>query len=277
MKIRGILKKMTVIQPILTLVLIGLTVALVFQFFGKSSAGKNPNYTEISKDLPFETAVNNYFNGSFEVYTRGSLVTKSDASTVLQSSAPTPTINSLAPSGTTIKAVENRYDDHFFFMEKGSVKRLDIRTYGQNESIFYNGKGEIVNMSNTAKAYTVSPIPADTDARAKVLYLSYNNIFQNYFPLVPLLKDYKEGKFNPIKRSTNIYSGKWKHALYTSDEIVDVIVQTEPETGLFRSFIVANSFTTTPSQIYFDFKNYDPKQQLDSIPSDYQKIEGAKK
>jgi hypothetical protein len=276
MKIPESLKRMSLIQPILTTVLIGLVIILVFQFFGDDTKNNNSGYQEISKAVSFEEAVAKFQSGSFEVYTRGTLVVKNDrsASSLIKSNvsgSPTPT-----PSVSTSSAVENPYEDLFFFVNNGQVKRLDIRTYGQNESIFYNKSNEIVNLSNTAKAYTVNPIPPESDKTASLAYQAYYNVLQSYFPLIPLIKDFQAGKFNPTLRSTNLYSGKWKHYLYTSDEVVDVIIQTEPETGLFRSFIVANSFTSTPSQIYFDFKSYDSNQAIDNIPVDFKKLDPVK-
>jgi hypothetical protein len=272
MKIPGFLKKASVIQPILTLVLIGLIIAMGFQFFGNRANSNDPQYKEISKNLSFDEAVRKFTTGTYEIYTRGTLITKSDRSTAINSQpSKTPT-----PSVASVTAVENSYEDLFFFVQNGAVRRVDIRTYGQNESIFYNSKGEIVNLSNTAKAYTVNPIPAETDINASLAYQAYSNVLQSYFPLIPIIKDYQAGKFTPVLRSNNLYSGKWKHFLYTSDEVVDVIIQTEPETGLFRSFLVANSFTTTPSQIYFDFRVYSSTSAIDAIPADYKKLEPVK-
>lgn len=268
MKLPNLFNKPKLIQPILTVILIVLVAALIFQFFKGRGTGQSNDGTlrQIDRVVTFDEAAKAFFNNSYEVQTRGALIVK-DRSTK-PSSTPTPT----SPTTITIPAVENKYNDMAYFLDKGDVKRLDFKTYGSNESIFFDKQGNIIYLSNTGKAYTKYPIPADSETSALIEFTAKKELLKITFPFVSLLKDYQDKKFNPIERARNLYSGKWQHPLFTSDEVVNVFIETDAQTGLFSSFIVHHSFATTFSEIYFDFRPYDNTQALDLIPEGYKEV-----
>lgn len=258
------------VQPILTIVLIALIVFFVFKSLPGDTFKKDNSYKQVTRDVSFSEAADNFLNSSFQVYTRGSLLVKSSNTTSTKNIDPSKQ-NTSSPSNQ-VQVTENKYDDLFFYVDKSAVKRIDLKSYTQNESLFFNEKKEIVFVSNSTKSYTLYPVPGEDQKDAKLLFDSTNQIMQQLFPLVPLIQDYKQEKFNPVLRSYNLYSGKWQHPLFTSGEVVDVILETDPISGLFRSFNVSHSFITTPSSIFFDFKKYDINSALYATPSDYKSL-----
>jgi hypothetical protein len=276
MKVTDVFKNAKVFQPILTLVLVGLLLVMIFQFAGNdtSNSPNDPEYKEVYRAVTFDEAARKYLAGSFEVFTRGSVISRSGEIPLTQiKSEPNATTTPTTSVTPKPDAYENSYDDLFFYIDKNSVKRLDVKSYGQNASIFVNGKGEIMYLDNSARAYTMYPLPDDSETKVKLWYEAYKGAVQMFFPFTSLMKDYQDGKFNPVERATNVYSGKWKHDFFTSGDVVDVILQTEPETGLFRSFTVASSATPTPTTIYFDFKSYDAAATLTTVPEGYTAVE----
>lgn len=255
------------IQPILTIVLVILLVVLIFQYVNKNTTSNNGAVEkEIGQTVTFDSATEKFLNGNYDVYSRGSLYVKESTNASLDPSKTTPT-----PSVTQVNLIENKYDGMIFLLSNGKVKKLDIRAYGQNESLFFNKKGEIVFLNNTNKSYTTYPIPDDSETSIVKLFEGTNGVLQQSFPLQPLIQDYKNGLFNPIERAENIYSGQWKSALFTNDEVAEVVIQTDSVTGLFKSFNITN--TQPPSQISFEFRNRSDIENYDQIPADYKGVE----
>jgi hypothetical protein len=270
MKFLRVLAKPSIIQPILSVVLILMLVLLIFQFVDSRNGAKDSaSLRQLSRKVTFDDAVNKYLSGTYESYTRGSLLVKNAS---LQSTESiNPQNNSTQP--TSVTATENKFDDLFFIIDKGNIRKLDLKTFGQNESLFFNDKGEIVFLSNTDKSYSVYPVPAEGEKDAELLFTSTKQMMQDLYPLVAVIRDYKDGKFNPVERAANIYSGKWQHVLFTSNEIVDVYLETNPTNGLFTSITITHQFTSSPSAIYFDFKDTKDMSSALQVPSGYKNVE----
>lgn len=263
----------SIFQPILTVILIGFLLVLGFQLIqnrNKSSSTNESQIRELTQKISFEDAVNNYYNGKFNVLTNGSLFVRADNSalnlTNLSSSlSPTPSV-------TEISLVENKYDNLFFVVDKGELKRIDAKSYGLNSSLFFNRKGEIVFLDHSTKKFTLYKVPDDSENDAVTLFESTKLAFEEkLFPLSALLNDYKEQKFNPVERAFNVYSGKWINPIYTDNRMVDVVLQTDPLTGVFSAMFITSS--NPPSTIYFDFRKVDSLENYDQIPEDYENIE----
>lgn len=272
MRILKALTKASVIQPVLTFVLIILLVVMVTQFFGGKFSNNNASVKrELTRKVTFDSAAAKYTSTSYEAYTRGSLLVKNTQRASIDIGN-----KSINPQATTqpsaIGATENKYDDLFFVLDNGLVKKLDFKTFGQNESLFFDKKDQIIFVSNTNSAYSLYPVPAETEKDALLLFSSTRQMLQEVFPLVSLIRDYKDGKFNPVERATNLYSGKWKHALFTSDEITDVFLETDPYTGLFSSFTVAHGFANVTSRIVFDFKPLKIDESIFSVPNGFTQV-----
>ncbi len=258
-------------QPILTIVLIIIFLVFVFQFFNKSTDTQLIRESELVKKVSFEDAANRFLNEDFEVFTRGVLYVKDNSfqtvspETQLQSS-PTRSI-------TQISLVENKYEDVFFLSNKGDIIKVDAKTFGINGSIFFNKKSQLIFLDNVNKQFTAYKIPADSEANVVKLFEGIKYTFkENIFPLGPLVNDYKSKKFNPIENSSvpNIYSGKWQHPVYTSNEIVNIVLQTDPNTGMFNAMFITG--TNPPSQLFFDFKKINSIEDYDQIPPEYKSI-----
>jgi len=256
-------------QPVLTLVLIALMIVLAIQLLGNNNSKNNTTdeVREISRRVSFEEAANNYFNGTYNVLTNGSLYVRDFSNTSITG---TPQLTS-TPSVTDIPIVENKFDNIFFIMDKGSLKRVDAKSYGLNSSLFFNRKGEIVFMDNSNKQYTLYKVPADTEKDAVTLFSSTDLAFkQRLFPLSTLLSDYNDKKYNPVERAYNVYSGKWTNASFTDGKTVDVTIQTDPVSGVISAMSIAS--TNPPSVIYFEFRKLDSVSNYDDIPSDFKSL-----
>lgn len=252
-------------QPILTVILVGLMVVLVIQVLGNNSNKKDDSSVQqISREVTFTEAADNYFNGSYNVLTTGSLYVKDLNVTATPSLVSTPSI-------TQIPLIENKFDGIFFIIDKGTLKRFDTATQGVNSSMFFNRKGEIVYLDNSNKLYTLYKVPADTEKDAVTLFSSTDYAFkQRLFPLTPLMNDYKSKKFLPIERAYNVYSGKWSNPVFTDGKTVDITLETDPLTGVFSAMSIAS--TNPPSIIYFDFRKADNINNYDEIPGDYKSV-----
>lgn len=272
--------KSSSIQPILTVILVGVLAVLIFQFSSKSN---KPSETlkEIAREVSFEEASNKFLTSSLQVYTRGSVFSKGKdevlptptedpENPVTQTPIPTPT-------NTKIQIAENKYNDIFFLIQNSAVKRIDTDSFGKSDSRFFNDKSELVLLNNTDKIYKTYASPSPDDKDNSILYRSTQELFNEFFPLIPLLKEYKEGKFNPVERSYNLYSGKWQHPFFTSGEVTDVFLETDPTSGIFRSITIVHTFTKTQSRIFFDFKQKEINLDTYKIPQGYTKTEEEKK
>jgi hypothetical protein len=249
-KKRFTLPKSNLVQPILTVVLIGLLIVLV-----------------VYRKVSFDEASKKFETGSYEIYTRGSLLVKK-----------IPTATQVDPSqkqSTTEKTVEfeeNPYNNLFFYTNSGQVKRLDVKTNGEDVTYFHTPKNEVVIMNVPTKTYTVYPVPDDSEKKAIEVFNGINNVIQSTFPLIPLLKEYREGKFNPVEKSQNLYTGQWQHPLFTSGEVLDVFIETDTDTGLFKSFNVTQNVQAPASRIFFDFKVLENPTNIYNIPTGYTEV-----
>lgn len=264
------------IQPILTLVLVGLLLLLVFRsslFSSRDNDSTSSEYREVSRKVTFDEAKELYYEKNYKINTKGNLLVENQNET---EPSDTKSINPERKDnspGNVVNAVENRYDDMFFYTINGHVKRFDVITYGQNESLFLAQNGSIVYVSNTANAYSRYPVPAEDQKEAVQFFNSTRSTLKEILPLSPLLQDYANGTFTPIERDVNLYSGKWKHSLFTSNEVVDVYLQTDPVSGMFRSINIVHSFVPQPSAIYFDYVELETLDSIDSIPDEYKEVE----
>lgn len=268
--------KSGLIQPLLTAVLGILLVVLVIQFFAGRSKSNEADIRQIARKVSFDEAVETFQNGTFQIYTRGALIVKNDVSTP---SLQNKSVDPLKKEATekSINATETKYDDLFFFTEKGKTVRVDYNTYGQRESVFYDKKDGVVFQSNTLRSYTTYPVPSDDEKDAALYFSSLKQIISDVLPFNLLIEDYKAGKFTPYEVANNLYSGKWQHPLFTSNEVVDVLLQTDGDQGYFRSFSVAHAFVTVPSTIYFDFKPTEIKDSLRTVAEGYKEVERQNK
>lgn len=255
------------LQPILTIVLIIGFILIGGQVF--ESQNKNLERVRIiDREVSFDEAVNNLLNGNYEVYTSGSLFVQTDQTEILKrnENKSTPT-----PSVTTISVVENKYDDILFTIERNSLRKIDTKSVDLDATLFINRKGEIVYIDNILRKYTLYKIPAESEKEAVALFEGMRQLFEDQlFPFTPLIQDYKNKRFNPIKRAYNIYSGKWQHPVYTNNKLEDVILETDPTTGLFKSMAI--TATKPPSIIYFDFRKIESIENYDQIPSDFEAV-----
>ncbi|BDQ05015.1 MAG: hypothetical protein KatS3mg084_0533 [Candidatus Dojkabacteria bacterium] len=258
-----------VLQPILTIVLV-ITIAWALFQFTNTPENQREQVRILEREVTFDEAVNNLLNNTYEVYTSGSLFVKAN---ITSSIGPDTqgNLNSPNPSVVDIPVIENKYDDILFTVQRNKVIRIDTKNQGSDETLLINRKGEIIYMNNLLKKYMVYEIPADSDKDAVSLFVALNSLFrEQIFPFTPLLNDYKDKKFHPVRRAYNVYSGKWRHKVYTSDELKEVIIETDPITGVFKSIAIASS--NPPSVIYFDFRKLDDVDHYDKIEDDFEQV-----
>lgn len=253
------------IQPILSIVLIILIIFAIFRFSNKDNNNQNNGEIALFKTTSFESAVNKFLNEDYIVYTRGNLYVKDSSVTPTSEITPTPGI-------LNVSLVKTSYDDNYFLSNKSKILKVDVKSFGTNNSTFFNSKGEIVFIDNIQKQYSIYPLPADNETEVKEFFESAKYLFDNnLFILTAVIRDYQDNKFFPVETSVqNIFSGKWSHPSYTNDEVVNINIQTDPNTGLFTSFSIGN--TNPPTLIYFDFIKQDTLEGYDNINSSYTKI-----
>jgi hypothetical protein len=255
-------KKPNIMQGVLTLVLIGLLAFLAFSFFSNKDSDPS-QLQQVTRTITFEEAATKYLNGSYEVYTRGSLlIKKQNITNFAPNGAPLSTVT---PS--SVEVVQNQYNDIFFYLDKGNLRRINYTSFGQNFSLIVNEQDQIVTLDNKSKTYFNYSEPKDD--KEKLVYFGQKEVLKNLLPLVPLLEDYRNGKFIPAQRANNLYSGKWQHPLFTNGEIVDITIQLDFVTGLFRVMTIPQPYTTNPSEIFFDFREQTNINDLMKIPADY--------
>lgn len=258
------------IQPILTVVLIIIIVFFAIQFIQTGNNSNTKQEVEITKKVSLEDAANKFLADNYEIRTRGSLYVKDTTS---QNVSPSGVQSTPTPSITQISLVENKYDDVFFLVEKGKIIKVDAKTFGINGSIFFNKKGQLIFLDSVQKKYTLYKIPADTEKDAVALFEGIHQTFNNnILPLTSLIQDYKNKKFNPTESTTvpNVYSGKWQHPVYTNNEITTVVIQTDPNTGLFTGMAISG--TNPPSQLYFEFTKQENIENYDVVPEGFQSV-----
>jgi len=267
------LLKPNILQPILTAVLIGALALLIFKFgsgANKSDSTSQNTLQEVTKKVSFQDAADKFMNNSYQVYTQGSLIVKGGTSNVFSFNQNPTTTPVASPSPQA--AAANSYDNLFFYLDKGEIFRIDYTTYGLDSTLMINDKNEIVAMDNRNKTYAVYPVPTQDNKQASLVYYSYESILKNLFPFKQLISDYQANKFVPTERDLNLYSCQWKNSLFTSGETVTVTIETDPATGVFKSFSAPHSFSTVPTNISFDFRSNNLTQKLKTPPSDYKQI-----
>ncbi len=257
------------LQPILTVVLV-IAIAWVLFQFSNAQDNQLEQVRIIDREVTFEEAANNLLNNTYEVYTSGSLFVKANIQSQITQSTQSTQI-SPTPSIVDVQVVENRYDDILFTIQRNNVIRIDTKNQYVDDTLLINRNGEIIYRNNLLKKYMVYKIPDDSEKDAVSLFMSLNNLFkEQIFPFTPLINDYKDKKFNPVKRAYNVYSGKWRHPVYTNDELKEIIIETDSSTGVFKSIAIANS--NPPSVIYFDFRKLDNVDNYDVIDEGFEQV-----
>jgi hypothetical protein len=257
-----------IIQPILTVVLIALLGFLVYRFgFSKNQNGSDgTTLRQVNRKVSLDQAISKYLDNSYEIYTRGVLFVKNAQDT----NGVNPEKATVTPSAQ-VAVTQNEYN-YFFYTDKGTIHRLDYKNLGKNESLFKDSKGNLVFVDNVSKSYTVYPLPDESETKVVEFFKGTDQVLQETFPLTALIKDYKAKKFNPVEESTNTFVGKWQHQLFTSNEVVTVIIQTDPSNELFRKMRIVHGFIQTPSDLSFDFIKTDNVKELNIIPAGYTEI-----
>lgn len=256
-------KNILIFQPILTVLLL---ILIFFLLSSKSHLNLNVNGTLriLNDEVDFSEVVNNFLNKNYEVLTRGTIYSR----------VKSKDQNS---SEEGYLMIGNEYDD-FFILEKGNLKRINSKTDQFDISIFYNQSGSIVVLDHIQKKYfnydsynnnydNKEDNYSDRDKLNKLVKYFFDN---EIFPLISLVKDFKEKKFNPIKKSSNVFVSQWRHPTFTSNDICEVTVALEPSNKTFKSIAFSN--TIPPSVLYFDFREIsDLNENLYKIPEDYLK------
>jgi hypothetical protein len=258
-------------QPILTVILILILILFTYQIFSTRQYNDVIQQIDLVKRVSFDKAAQNFLNNDYEVFTRGALYVKDrrrqDINPNNQSQAnPVPSVN-------TIQLIETKYEDVFFFVQKGKVIRVDAKSFGINGSLFFNRNGEIISLDNVEKLFTRYPVPAEDEKEALQLFAGVRETFEsNIFPLTPLIKDYTEKKFNPIENfaTPNIYTGKWQHPVYTGNEVFNVVIRIDSNREIFDAMIISG--TEPASQLFFDFIKSENFENYDAIPADYKEV-----
>lgn len=76
MNLVKLLLKPSIMQPVLSLVLVGLLVVLMLQFFNSRGTTKENTFRQLSQRVTFDDAVKLYTDKQYQVYTQGSLIVK---------------------------------------------------------------------------------------------------------------------------------------------------------------------------------------------------------
>lgn len=257
-------------QSLLTLLLVGAIVFVLVKFAGNNDG--DSSVKEIARQVTFDEAADKFLNNSYQIYTRGSLFVKAAEAT------PTPSSTDATPtpiSTQTIKISETKYNDLFFYSQNSQIKRIDRTTYDRNTSRYFLENGNLVFLDNINKLYAEYVKPTDENLQDRLIFESTQQLISEFFPLGPLINEYKAGKFTPVERAYNLYSGKWQHSFFTSGEVVEIFLETDPTSGLFRSLSIVHEFSTSQTRIFFDFKEKAFTPELISIPEGYRKVESV--
>ena len=244
-------------RSVLTVFLIA---GLGYILFGGLEVRSSPETRErtrlLTKEVEFSEVIDNFLSKDYEVLTRGSLYVKDFSS-----------------GNNKGKIIENLYDNIFFVFEKGNLRRINYKDGSYDLSFYVLDDGKFVVLDHTLKQYLIYGTSDDkTEGEegynlAELVRYFFNN---EIFPIVSIVADFKDGKFNPIKRSLNVYSGQWRHNIFTSNEVCEVVLAVEHSNSTIKSISFSN--TQPPSVIYFDFREIDFDDALLNIPSDYEKI-----
>lgn len=268
------------IQPVLTIILIIALGVLIFQTTQNQNNNNTQKTVQLESKVTFEDAVKRFKSGQYEVLTFGTLLVINPIDGITNTpgtptKTPTPTVTPTKVDGVEIYS--NPYDYMLFTLDKTKVKRIDVKTYGQNVSVFEKTDGKLVYTDNSKFLYTEYPVPQDTEKDALAFFQGARNIMQTYFLLIPIIEDFEKGIFNPVERSTNVYSGLWKHPTITSGKAVDIVIQTDGSTGLFRRLIIP-SLVSDPnytSTISFEFRTRDESyiKNYENLGPNYNKVD----
>lgn len=303
-KLFGIFKSASLLQPVLTIVLIGLIGILIANqgWFSNSSGDENTVKVEF-KEVSFDRAVDKYLTSTYRVYARGSIFVKAGTTTVTeedqqnqnnptnvppqslseeqveideQDQNPEDTTDSTTDNKEVIEVVEQEYENHFFYIQNGEVKKFEYTAFGDKKGLVAKNRNEVYLVSDSEGAYVACKPNQNQSSSADPitnLCLSTYDVIQDSFPLTQLLKEYKEEKFIPKKIAGNVYQGTWSHPRYTGGEIRDVILSLNSQTELFERFAIVNDFIDRKSELSFEFKEIESIDSILEIPDSYEKLE----
>ncbi|MCX8034758.1 MAG: hypothetical protein N3A71_00505 [Candidatus Dojkabacteria bacterium] len=260
------IKYTDLIQPLFTLVILGFIGFLIFNMFGESQTREQKVIKEIYKIFTFDEMVQNMTSGKLQILTNGviyfytdntSSIDTPNASPSTLSITNTTTTNTPTPTKTT--TVERKLDNHYFYTEKGNLIRVEDRNFGANNTIFVDKDGSVVVASGLTGKYIRYPEPADDESdEIKSIFLGMRNFITSIYPIGALINDYKNEKFFPVERANNIFSGKWRHPLFTSDKVLDVIISVDGATGFVDTIKIATvPETSITLQVRTLNENYD--------------------
>lgn len=253
------------LQPLLT---IGLLAGIFLLLFRGPFIDLNNTDTIriLDSEVNFGDVVKLFLTNTYEVVTKGSIYVKSKDA-----------------NSDKLKLIENRYDDLFFIIHEGRIKRINMKTVGIDISLYLDNQNDsLVELNHASKEYRVYSFNSQNNQENKVQNNNVNNnlhetyllllrySFSEILPLMPLVEDYRTGKIHPMKRSKNVYTIKWRHSTFTSDEACEVVISLESKNSTFKSISITN--TTPPSVLYFDFRSIDSLESYLNIPQDYTKV-----
>lgn len=268
------------IQPILTIVLIVLVGFLIYRDFGgdffKTEENNSSEKVEL-KEVDFETIYQNYLENNFEIYTRGYFLAEA-IQEPNKNFSQDPAITSTPEIDKNIEFIRQSYDNHFFYVEKGKVIRLNKNEVGSSTGIISLSPAEVYLVSDDKASYIECKPSGEeitnlsTEDFNELCLATYETV-QDIFPLSSLLIDYKDGKFNPIKKATNVYEGLWSHPKFTEGQSRSIIIQLDGSTQTIKRIRILSRIPEVYSEVTFDFKVKEDLNSYKTIPEGYKKID----
>lgn len=272
------IKYTDLIQPVFTLIILGIIGFLVFNMFSGGQAQEQKVIKEIYKIFTFDEMVQNMTTGKLQILTNGVIYFYTDQANTPQSQDVSPTNLSVTnsqitntPTPTKPTTIERKLDNHYFYTENGNLIRVEDRNFGANNTIFVDKDGSVVVASGLTGKYIRYPEPADDESEEiKSIFSGMKNFITSIFPIGALIDDYKNEKFFPVERANNIFSGKWRHPLFTSDKVLDVIISIDGATGFVDTMKIA---TVPETSIKFQVRKLTENHDLYFLPQGYKEQE----
>ncbi len=272
------IKYTDLIQPLVTLIIVGLIGFLVFNMFTGGQEQEQRVIKEIYKIFTFDEMVQNMTTGKLQILTNGVIYFYTDNNSASAQTANTQNTSTVTltqvqstPSQNKDTLIERKLDNHYFYIDNGKLIRVEDRNFGANNTIFIDRDGSVVVASGLTGKYIRYPEPADDESdEIKSIFFGVKNFVTSIYPIGALIDDYKNERFFPVERANNIFSGKWRHPLFTSDKVLNIIISIDGATGFVDTMKIA---TVPETSITFQVRKLTENHDLYFLPQGYKEQE----